>query len=86
MPRFYTDAEVDVDVTEFMNSCNDHEINEVIHYLKQNDFLPKAVNNTSNISINEIEFEDNLTAISGNYLILTKEEEEVISKIAKRFK
>jgi hypothetical protein len=38
------------------------------------------------MSLNESEFEDNLSAISGNYVNVTKEEEENISKIAKRFK
>lgn len=85
MPSFNSDAEVDVDVNEFMDACSRREIKEVINYLKKNRHL-SHLNNDSNMSLNESEFEDNLFAISGNYLNVTKEEEEVISKIAKRFK
>lgn len=85
MPSFNSDAEVDVDVNEFMDACSRREIEEVINYLKENRHL-SHLNNDSNMSLNESEFEDNLSAISGNYLNVTKEEEEVISKIAKRFK
>jgi hypothetical protein len=85
MPSFNSDAEVYVDVNEFMDACNRREIKEVIDYLKERGHL-NHLNNDSNMSLNESEFEDNLSAISGNYLNVTKEEEEVISKIAKRFK
>lgn len=85
MPSFYSDAEVDVDVNEFMDACSRREIEEVIDYLKETGHL-SHLKNDSNMSLNESEFEDNLSAISGNYVNVTKEEEEVISKIAKRFK
>ena len=85
MPSFYSDAEVDVDVNEFMDACSRREIEEVIDNLKKNGYL-SHLNNDSNMSLNESEFEDNLSAISGNYVNVTKEEEENISKIAKRFK
>ena len=85
MPNFYSEAEVDIDVNEFMDACSRHEIEEVIDYLKETGYL-SHLKNDSNMSLNESEFENNLLAISGNYLNVTKEEEEVISKIAKRFK
>jgi hypothetical protein len=85
MPSFYSDAEVDVDVHEFMDACSRREIEEVIDNLKKKGYL-SHLNNDSNMSLNESEFEDNLSAISGNYVNVTKEEEENISKIAKRFK
>ena len=84
MPRFYTDAEVDVDVSEFLDACNDREITEIIEYLEDNDFIHPE-QNRENISINEGEFRENLDALQNNYHSLTKEEEAIIATIAKRF-
>jgi hypothetical protein len=84
MPSFYTDAEVDVDVQEFLDACNDRDINEIIEYLEENDYI-KPGQNPEKISINEGEFRENLDALQDNYLRLTKEEEAIIATIAKRF-
>ena len=84
MPSFNTDAEVDVDVQEFLDACNNREITEIIEYLEENDYINKGQLH-GNISINEGEFRENLDAIQDNYLRLTKEEEAIIATIAKRF-
>jgi hypothetical protein len=96
MPSFYSDAEVEVDVTEFLEACNSYEIKEVIEYLedgghisRKNRFNEKAsfmISLDSSTVKNESDYLHNLSVLIGNYHNVTKEEEEVISKIAERFK
>jgi vacuolar-type H+-ATPase subunit I/STV1 len=86
MPSFYSDAEVEVDVTEFLVACNSHEIKEVIEYLKDEGHISQKNRLNQNTSLNESDYLHNLSVLIGNYHNVTKEEEEVISKIAKRFK
>lgn len=77
---------IDIDIEEFLESCNDRNIIEIINFLEENGYIPKKFKETSNLSINEIEFKENLDVISLNYLNLDKDAEEMISVIAKRFK
>jgi hypothetical protein len=77
---------IDIDIEEFLESCNDRNIREIINFLEENGDIPKKFKETSNLSINEIEFKENLDVISLNYLNLDKDAEEMISVIAKRFK
>jgi hypothetical protein len=77
---------IDIDIEEFLESCNDRNIREIINFLEENGDIPKKFKETSNLSINEIEFKENLDVILLNYLNLDKDAEEMISVIAKRFK
>ena len=77
---------IDIDIEEFLESCNDRNIREIINFLEENGYIPEQFKETSNLSINEIEFKENLDVISLNYLNLDKDAEEMISVIAKRFK
>jgi hypothetical protein len=86
MPSFYTDAEVDVDVQEFLEACNDREITEIIEFLEENDYISSKQNSDGKYSVNELELHENLDAIYGKYGSLTKEEEQIIATIAKRFR
>lgn len=86
MPSFYTDAEVDVDVQEFLEACNDREITEIIEFLEENDYISPKQNPHGKYSLNELELHENLDAIYGKYGSLTKEEEQIIATIAKRFR
>ncbi len=75
MPTFqYFDEEIDISVDEFLSECDK----------KQKLLLYERLSSTYK-SISESIFEKSLLSLHGKYFSLTKEEEETIIKIAKRF-
>jgi len=90
MPDFQVE-DVDIDPSEFVYACNKREIKELIDTLiEENHIKPDAVINDKTQSIsnnvpNSI-FKDNLDVLSANRLYLTLEEEDMINKLAERFK
>ena len=90
MPTFYQDveAEVDIDVEEFVYSCSAREIEKLIRYLVEEGNLPKTLTTytqTQNLSLNDTMWYETTEKIRGNRLSLTTEEIEIIENIAKRF-
>lgn len=83
MPTFYAE-DLDIDVDEFLDACNDKEINQVIEWLREEEYI-------SNYSIAEIDsindsiFNDAVIKIQNHRISLSREEEEFILNIAKRF-
>ena len=90
MPDFQVE-DVDIDPSEFVYACNKREIKELIDTLiEENHIKPDAVmtgksQNTVG-SIGDSIFNDNLRVLSNNRLYLTLDEEEMINKLAERFK
>jgi len=76
MPEF-TPEDVDIKVWEFVDACDEEEIEELLEYLKEEGYLDR--------SMNESMFMDALNKIKNNWLSLSREEEDVILNIAKRF-
>ena len=88
MPYFDYDGEIDIDVDDFLNACSSSEIKEIISALIEDGHLPKSLEHTndlSNCGVAESEFEDALNKLHGKWVVLSKEEEEVIIKMSKRF-
>jgi hypothetical protein len=85
MPNF--DQQIDVD--EFLYGCTKSEIQEVIDNLIERGSLPESVKNMTKSSVQysvaESEFEDALYKLHGKWNSLSKEEEQTIIKISKRF-
>ena len=79
------DVDVDVDVNEFLDECSSKEIEKVLEWLKDNDYLDAIFLSTGNESINEQIYTEDLIKLKNNWLSLSKEEENIISNIAKRF-
>jgi predicted nucleic-acid-binding protein len=83
----YFDQQIDVD--EFLYGCTKSEIQEVIDNLIERGNLPESVKNMSKSSVQysvaESEFEDALHKLHGKWNSLSKEEEQTIIKISKRF-
>lgn len=86
MPTFPLD-EFDIDAEEFVTSCTSSEIKELLRYLIKEDYIkPDSILDYGTFfSIPEQEFEDALNKLHGKYATLSKEEEEIIKAIAKRF-
>lgn len=89
MPNFigseYVDVEVDVDVNDFLDECSSDEIDEVIEYLIDANWLSedrKVI--PQNLSFDEEQLHKNLYKIRDNYYMLSEEDEEIIKKIANK--
>lgn len=90
MPNFETsefvDLAIDVDIDEFLNECSSNEIEDVIEYLIDNNFISedrKII--PQNLSFDEEQLHKNLNKIKDNYYLLSEEEEELIKQIANKF-
>lgn len=85
MPSFYVD-ELDIDVGEFIDSCSPREINELLECLVEDGILNrKSLVKPKQKSVLEEEWDEIIHKLSENRLQLTKEEEEIIRSIVKRF-
>lgn len=84
MPTFYTDN-LDIEVDDFLDDCSSSEIQEVIQWLKESDYLPQNVA-TSEVeqSFQDAEFDGALMNLVGKRFKMTPEQEGVIINISKQ--
>ncbi len=90
MPDFQVE-DVDIDPSEFVYACNKREIKELIDTLiEENHIKEDAVitgkNQSTRANVPDCIFNDNLNVLSANRLRLTIEEEDMINKLAERFR
>ena len=89
MPKFYQQEEfnVNIEVDEFLDRCNSSEIDEVIDYLIDTGNIDKKCRGVDYEVYNPSEsvYQEALDKLNGKWNMLTKEEEELILKIANRF-
>jgi transcription initiation factor IIE alpha subunit len=88
MPKFYemveVEAEVWVDVNEFIDSCSDKEIQKIITRLVEDGLIKKSdVKNPRDNVLDEI-WKGKVEKLFNNRLQLSNEEIEIIEKIANR--
>ena len=91
MPTFYVD-EIDIEPYEYVESCSKKERKELIEELIESGYLPPSVKNfgepdekKNGFHPAEFMYESALDKLHGKYTVLTKEEEDIILKIANRF-
>jgi len=87
MPEFET--YVDIDPSEFVSVCSESEIKELIECLVEDGYLKPTYYNVPNVpedkqSLLDKIWGETLDKLSNNRLMLTTEEEEIITKIANR--
>jgi len=75
---------VEVEVEEVLDQLNDDEIQQVIQYLEDNDFINNS--DVESRTFPHQQFHDNVIAIASNYYLLTSEEQEIIETIANKYK
>jgi len=89
MPRFYqeVDAEVDVDIDDFLSACSSREIKQLINALIEDNHLKPSASKVPNESKTYLDTEwDELTdKFSEIRLRLTQEDEESLRSILKRY-
>jgi hypothetical protein len=89
MPTIYAnvDVAVDFEVDEIVDSCSDREIKSLIRYLAESGHLSKfKVIDESRMTAGEIEFYEQLIALSEKYIQMTKEELELIESIYNKYR
>ena len=86
MPNFEAYADVDVDVDEFVSVCSKREIKELIEVLVEDGHLPKAaVVETKNVGIFQNEFLGKMNNLVDNYYRISKEDEEILENLFKKY-
>ena len=80
--------DMDIDVDKFFSACNHEDKEELIATLIEDGYLKKdclAVFEDYNYSATEAMFVDSIDKIRNKWNMLTKEEEEFILNLAKKF-
>lgn len=80
MPSFYVE-DVDISVSEFLDSCSSKEKKELIKLLQVDNYYFRDEDNENAL---EKEFNDEVIKLLGKRHSLTNEEEELILKITKK--
>jgi hypothetical protein len=84
MPTFYP-ADLEIEVDEFLDDCDINEIEEVIQWLKDADYLHLGVKTPlEQQSSRDAEFDRALMNLVGKRFKMTKEQEELIINISKQ--
>lgn len=84
MPTFYTE-DIDIEVDEFLDDCSSIEIQEVIQWLKDSDYLPQNVTTSeSQQSFQDEEFDGALMNLVGKRFKLSTEDEKAIMAISNK--
>ena len=82
MPRF--DTEVDIDVSEFIDSCTDRETESLIQYLKDDGKIPMTLEDSIPEINLDADWKEALMKLLPRKCLLTVEEENLILKISGR--
>jgi hypothetical protein len=86
MPYFDYSGDIEIDVDDFLSALSKRERQELINALiEDGHIIGQNSNIDKRLSCGEWEIENALNKLHGKYHNLTKEEEEAIIKISKRF-
>ena len=84
MPTFYTE-DLDIEVDDFLEICSSSEIQEVIQWLKDLDYLPQNVATPeSQQSFQDEEFDGALMNLAGKRFKLSTVDENSIMNISNK--
>ncbi len=84
MPTFNPE-DIDIYPDEFLSACNTRELNEVIDYLEEEGHVKRSTPKYDGRGYDETVYQEALLKLSGKWNMLSKEESEFISNLAKRF-
>ena len=83
MPNF--DANVDIDVDDFISNCSEREIKELIGVLKGDGHLPNYFPTNEKMSFLEESFVKKMSELASQYTRISLEDEEVLEKLFKKY-
>lgn len=69
----------------FLDKCDAVDIEQIIEHLMHRGYLPTSLKERGYSSAGELYFEEQLNKLHGKWNQLSKEEEEYIVKLSKRF-
>ena len=84
---------IDIEVDEFVWSCSEYDIKELIKVLVENEHLPEGIIDQSGEikteyprkGIMEVDFSEKLEKLKLKYYSLSQEEEEFFDKVFKKY-
>jgi hypothetical protein len=87
MPYFYTEAEVDVEIDEFLSACSPKEIKNLIDILREDGHLTNIISPIpkDKMTIMDEEWMNIIDKLSTLRLRMTSEEESIIKNIVKNY-
>lgn len=89
MASIYTtvDVDVDIEIDEFVDSCSDREMKNLIDYLQKGGYLGKFnIKDETKMTANEIDFRDKLSSLSDKYYQMSVEEIETIETLYNKYR
>jgi ribosomal protein S8 len=89
MATVYTsvDIDVDIEIDEFVDSCNDRDIKNLLRYLSEEGYLNKFnIKDETKMSANEIQFRDKMSLLSDKYYQMSVEETELIENLYNKYR
>ncbi len=84
MPTFYTNVEIDVDYKEFLEQCSNNELLELYNCLKVDYDLDEEHDKKVRSESQRL-FNKNLTHLKNSWYNITKEDNEIIAILAKKY-
>ena len=86
---YFTPDDLDIDVDDFLSSCSSSEIEQVVDYLIEDGRITPERKFSQlrerGLSVGESFYVEAIENLADKYHMLTKEEEELIIKLSKRF-
>jgi len=89
MATIYTsvDVDVDIEIDEFVDSCNERDMKNLLRYLSEEGYLGKYnVRDESKMTANEIDFRDKISFLSDKYYQMSVEEIGLVEAIYNKYK
>lgn len=89
MATIYTtvDVDVDIEIDEFVDSCNERDMKNLIRYLQEEGYLGKFnIKDETKMTPNEIEFREKMLLLSDKFYQMTMEESELIENLYNKYR
>jgi hypothetical protein len=85
--QYFISAEVDADILDILDQCDDDDIKEIISYLENYDYITEYVrsNNTDDDRGLIPETRNKMLELSSRAYLFTEEEEHFLEKMYKKY-
>ncbi len=92
MPYFTTEAEIDIDPSEFVDSCTAKDVKRLVEILEEDGHIEPSQTNRANgngvrtPNFNDVTFWNSLNQLAKCRDLLTIDEEKFINNLANKFR
>lgn len=89
MATIYTtvDVDVDIEIDEFVDSCNERDMKNLIRYLQEEGYLGKFnIKDETKMTANEIEFREKMLLLSDKFYQMTLDDAEFIENLYNKYR